>query len=59
MAFIDAHRRRWPVEPTCRALQFAPSTYYTARSRAPSARAVRDAELKAEITRVHEANFSV
>ncbi len=59
MSFIDGHRDRWGVEPICRTLQVAPSTYYAARSRPPSARALRDAELKVEIERVYKANFSV
>jgi putative transposase len=48
MAFIDEHRGhetgglRWGVEPICTALQVAPSTYYAARRRVPSVRAVRD-----------------
>ena len=37
----------------------APSTYYAAKSRSASARAVRDARLKAEITRVREENREV
>ncbi|WP_260697039.1 IS3 family transposase [Streptomyces sp. 130] len=37
----------------------ATSTYYAARKRAPSARSVRDAELKTQISRVHSDNFSV
>jgi putative transposase len=57
--FIDAHRDRFGVQPICRTLQVAPSTYYTASSRPPSARALRDAELKVEITRVHKDNFEV
>jgi putative transposase len=40
-------------------LQVAPSTYYAAKSRPLSARAVRDAELKTEIRRVYEDNFAV
>src|SRR5262249_4736573 len=47
------------VEPICRVLQVAPSTYYEARKRAPSARTLRDDELKIEIRRVHMANFGV
>jgi len=57
--FIDGHRDRWGVEPICRVLQVAPATYYAARSRPPSARALRDAQLKVEITRVYKENFSV
>ena len=40
-------------------MQFAPSTYYAARSRPPSARKLHDEELKAEIARVHEENRRV
>jgi putative transposase len=57
--FIEAHRDRFGVEPICRVLQVAPSTYYAAKARAPSARAVRDAELKVEIAGVYKANFEV
>ena len=47
------------VEPICNALQVAPSTYYAAVSRQPSARQQRDEELKVEIARVHRENFGV
>jgi len=43
VAFIADHREEFGVEPICRTLQVAPSTYYAARSRGPSARALRDA----------------
>ena len=43
VAFIDAHRDDYGVEPICRTLQVAPSTYYAAKRRAVSARALRDA----------------
>jgi putative transposase len=59
MSYIDDHRSRFGVEPICRQLQVAPSTYYQAKKRPPSARAVRDEELKAEISRVHGANFGL
>ncbi|MGW7528494.1 IS3 family transposase [Streptomyces sp. NPDC054783] len=64
VAFIDAHRQVFGVEPICRVLtshglKIARSTYYAAKNRIPSARAVRDAELKAQISRVHADNFSV
>jgi putative transposase len=44
VGFIDEHREEFGVEPICRVLQMAPSTYYAAKKRelAPSARAVRD-----------------
>ena len=58
-AFIEAHRERFGVEPICRVLAVAPSTYYAARSRPPSARAGRDAELLDDIRRVHAANYGV
>jgi putative transposase len=58
VAFIDDHKQRFGVEPICRVLtehgvKIAPSSYYAARSRPPSARAARDRELLAEIVRVH------
>jgi putative transposase len=59
VAFIDGHRHRWGVEPICRVLQFAPSTYYAARRRPPSARSLRDEELKIEVLRVRSENFDV
>jgi putative transposase len=57
--YIDTYRDRFGVEPICRALQVAPSTYYAASRRAPSARAVGDANLKEEITRVYTEHYSV
>ena len=47
VGFIDGHRAELGVEPICRALQMAPSTYYAAKRREvePSARARRDAVL--------------
>jgi putative transposase len=58
-AFIDAHRERFGVEPICNVLQFAPSTYWSAKRRPPCARAIRDERLCGEIARVHAENFSV
>jgi putative transposase len=58
IAYIDQHKDRYGVEPICRVLPIAPSTYYHA-CRPASARAVRDAELKAEIVRVHGEHFGV
>jgi putative transposase len=62
--FIDGHKARFGVEPICRVLTehgcpIAPSTYYDAASRGPSARARRDEQLKAAITRVHQDNYGV
>jgi hypothetical protein len=59
IACIDANRDRFGVEPICKHLPIAPSTYYEVKSRAHSARKLRDEELKVEITRVHAANFGV
>ena len=64
IAFIDAHRDRFGVEPICRVLtehgcKIAPNTYWVARRRPPSARARRDTELVAEIRRVYAENLFV
>jgi putative transposase len=64
IAFIDAHRVRFGVEPICRVLtehgcKIAPNTYWVARKRPPSKRARRDAELRVEIQRVYDANMFV
>ena len=57
--YIDAQRASFGVEPICRTLQVAPSSYYAAKLRPPSARAVRDQQLNTHIARVHAANFGV
>lgn len=64
VSYIDAHRDRFGVEPICRVLsehgcKIAPATYWAHAKRPVSARAVRDAELIAEIRRVHESNYGV
>ena len=64
MRFIDEHQGVFGVEPICRVLSghgapIAPRTYYAAKSRPASARAVRDEQLKAEITRVWKENYEV
>jgi len=58
--FIDAHRAPYGIEPICRVLPIAPSTYYAHKARQAdpscrSARARRDAALAPEITRVWQA----
>jgi transposase InsO family protein len=63
-AFIDEHRDVFGVEPICRVLAIAPSTYYEHASRRADperrpARERRDAELCRAIRRVFEANFGV
>ena len=57
--FIDTHKERFGVEPICRVLQFAPSTYYAARRRTPSARQLRDEALKVKLRHVHAEHFGV
>jgi len=57
--YIDQYKDRFGVEPICTTLQVAPSTYYAAKSRPPSARALEDAALKPQLTRIHEENFGV
>ena len=59
IAYIDANRDRFGVEPICKVLPIAPSTYYAVRRQPPSARRRRDQELKAEIGRVHAEHFGV
>ena len=63
--FIDEHKDRrsgqlrWGIEPIAKVLGIAPSTYHAAKVRPPSARAVRDVQLKAKILEVWEQNLSV
>jgi hypothetical protein len=45
VTFIGAHRERWGVEPMCKVLQIAPSTYYATLSHKPSARQLSDERL--------------
>lgn len=64
VSFIDAHREVYGVEPICRVLPIAPSTYHAhaARRIEPtkrSARARRDDVLGPEVRRVFEENFRV
>jgi len=64
IAFIDDHRKAYGVEPICRVLPIAPSTYFerVAQRQDPmrlSARARRDQVLKPEVARVFAENFAV
>jgi len=54
--FIDERRKEFGVEPICAVLPIAPSTYYAAKTRPPSPRALRDERLLAEIHRAYEAS---
>jgi transposase InsO family protein len=61
--YIDEHKDRFGVEPICKQLPIAPSTYYEMKAREADpmrlpARARRDAELKPQIERVWRENFS-
>ena len=64
VAFIDAHREEYGIEPICAQLPMAPSSYYEHKARqadptrAP-ARVRRDRQLEAQIQRVWEENFQV
>lgn len=51
--------RRLGVELICRLLQVAPSSYYAAKTRTPSARAVRDDELIPLLVELWETNYCV
>ncbi len=57
--FIEERRGRFGVELLCRVLGASPSTYYAARNRPPSARAITDAWLHEEIERVWKDNYRV
>jgi putative transposase len=57
--FVAGHRGRFGVEPICQVLEVAPSTYYAASRRPPSARQQRDERLKPEVSRVHAQNLDV
>ena len=57
--FIETHRERFGVEPICRELQVAPSTYYAARQRPRSARRIRDEVLQVKLRQVHAEHFGV
>jgi putative transposase len=57
--YIDAHRERFGVEPICRTLQVAPSSYYAAKRRQPAARAVGDAVLAPKVLQVWTDNYKV
>ena len=70
MAYLEAHRhdvvdgREVGVEPICAVLkeagvQIAPSSYYAAKTRPPSARAVADEERLVAIRQIHADNYGV
>jgi putative transposase len=64
VAFIDAHREAYGVEPICAVVPIAPSVYYErkARERVPErrpARARRDEALTVEVERVWREHHAV
>jgi putative transposase len=59
VAYIDGHKHEFGVEPICTTLQVAPSTYYAAKARVPSAMALRDAVLGPLILALWVANYRV
>jgi putative transposase len=64
VAYIDQYKDQFGVEPICTVLtdagvQIAPSSYYAARSRPPSSRAVRDVGVTEKIKEVHRQNYGV
>jgi len=64
VAFIDDHRAVYGVEPICKVLPIAPSTYHEQKGREADPlrlppRLVRDRELRTEIERVWKENRSV
>ncbi len=64
MAFVDDHRDEYGVEPICRVLPIAPSTYYEQKARQADPyrlppRIRHDMALRDEIQRVWDENFQV
>jgi len=59
VAYIDSHKEEFGVEPICTTLRVAPSTYYAAKTRPPSARGLRDAVLGPLILALWVANYRV
>ncbi len=64
IGFIDEHREAYGVEPICKVLPIAPSTYHERVAQRQdtsrlSERAKRDRDLKPEIARVFAENFAV
>ena len=62
--FIDENRDSWGVEPICKNLQIAPSTYHEVKATQAdptrlSRRRRRDIELKSSIQRIWDENFQV
>ena len=64
ISFIDEHRAKYGVEPVCKQLPIAPSTYYEEKARETDPdrlpeRAKQDQQLQIDIKRIWEDNFRV
>ena len=59
ISFIDENRKEHGVEPIRKELHVAPSTYYAAKTRPLSARAIRDAVMVPILLALWKANYSV
>ncbi len=57
--FVDDNKEEFGVEPICTTLQVATSTYYAAKRRPLSARAIRDAVMMPILLALFQANYSV
>jgi hypothetical protein len=51
--FVDEHKADYPISDLCRVAEVSRSSYYAWRTRAPSKRAVVDAELLGPIREIH------
>ncbi len=52
--FIGAEKADYPITILCRVMQVSPSGYYAFEQRGPSARALANQTLLAEIKEIHE-----
>ena len=64
VAYIDAYKREFGVEPICRVLRdhdlpIAPSTYFAVKQRSRCARSLSDERLLPIVREVHRDNYSV
>ena len=57
--FIDDHKDEFGVEPVCRHLPIAPQTYYAAKGRPSSKRALSDEITTEKIHQIHTVNYGV
>lgn len=58
-AFIEEHRKVWPISVICRVLQISRSGFFAWRKRPPSARQIHQQELLAKIRKAHLENREV